>query len=115
MVKPLSAYFCWNPIIQGISTRQGSHHVAQKFTITTLPFRLASGTSCPSKFLKVTTGSFGFSSFETAGLLLAAPELHAEKLVVTINVSNNSSKKRFGVVRICSAPLCKGIQESKFT
>src|SRR5580704_10706883 len=105
MVKPLSAYFCWKSIIQGISTRQGSHHVAQKFTITTFPFRLASGTSCPSKFLKVTAGSSGRDSLETAGLLLAAPELQAEKFVVTISVSNNSSKNKFGALRIRSTPI----------
>src|SRR5580693_8275885 len=57
MVRPLSAYFCWNPIIHGISTRHGSHQVAQKFTSTTLPFRLDSGTLLPCKSLKVTFGA----------------------------------------------------------
>src|ERR1700733_10798641 len=104
-VKPLSPYFFWKPIIHGISTRQGSHQVAQKFTTTTFPFRPARGTSCPSRFLKVTTGSFGFVSLEAADLLLAAPELHAEKLVVTVNMSINSSKKRFGARLIFSAPI----------
>src|ERR1700679_3413810 len=113
MVKPLSAYFCWKPIIQGISTRQGSHHVAQKFTITTFPFRLASVTSCPSKFLKVTAGSSGRASVADGDLPLAAApetlnhswELHPEKFVVTINTSNNSAKKRFGGLRIRLAPI----------
>src|SRR5580704_17297029 len=59
MVKPLSPYFCWSSIIQGISVRQGSHQVAQKFTSTTFPFRLASGMSLPARSLNVTSGSFG--------------------------------------------------------
>src|ERR1700730_9252309 len=59
IVKPLSAYFCWNSIIQGISVRQGSHQVAQKFTSTTFPFRLASGISFPARSLNLTSGSFG--------------------------------------------------------
>src|SRR6204780_1441815 len=58
MVKPLSAYFCWKPIIQGISTRQGSHQVAQKFTTTTVDFKLSNATSLPRRPLKVTAGSF---------------------------------------------------------
>src|ERR1700689_5680948 len=58
MVKPLSAYFCWKPIIQGISTRKGSQQVTQKFTTTTFPFKLSSATSLPRRSLKVTAGSF---------------------------------------------------------
>src|SRR5580658_10309905 len=57
IVKPRLEYFCWNSIIHGISTRHGSHQVAQKFTSTTLPFRLDSGTLLPCKSLKVTFGA----------------------------------------------------------
>src|SRR5271168_2474249 len=102
MVNPLAAYFCWNPIIQGISTRQGSHHVAQKFTITTFPFRLARGTSSPSRFLNVTAGSSGRAESAAADLPLGAPEtlsqlceLQLEKFVVTISATKNSSRKYF--------------------
>src|SRR5580693_7614226 len=56
-VNPLSAYFFWKPIIQGISAWQGSHQVAQKFTMTTFPLRLARDTSLPCRSLKVTSGS----------------------------------------------------------
>src|SRR6202161_4981643 len=78
MVKPLSAYFCWKPIIQGISTRQGSHQVAQKFTTTTFPFKLSSGTSWPRRSLKVTAGSFARTlGAGGPGLFEAQPEKNA--------------------------------------
>src|ERR1700724_4821436 len=94
MVSPLSAYFCWNPIIQGISTRHGSHQVAQKFTITTFPFRLDNETSCPCRFLKVTSGSSGCGPLFASDLPLFALETldnsresQPEKLVVTIIIT----------------------------
>src|ERR1700722_2318400 len=100
MVRPLSAYFCWNPIIHGISTRHGSHQVAQKFTITTFPFRLASDTSCPCKFLKVTSGSSGCGPLFAPDFPLSALEAldnpresQPEKLVVTIITTNISNRK----------------------
>src|SRR5712691_3589427 len=68
-VKPRGPYFCWNSISQGISTRQGPHHVAQKFTSTTLPLYCASVTSLPSRSLKVTSGAgTGVSAALTKGL-----------------------------------------------
>src|SRR5580692_8147528 len=78
-VKPLSAYFFWKLIIQGISAWQGSHQVAQKLTMTTLPLRLARETSLPCKSLKVTSGSFGrdFSAPRPAAWL--PPELQPAK------------------------------------
>src|SRR5579863_479620 len=65
-VNPLSEYFCWNWISDGISARHGSHQVAQKLTSTTFPFRLAtqllehgsfSETSVPCEFWKATLSS----------------------------------------------------------
>src|SRR5271163_5354859 len=74
-VKFLSANFFWNSISQGISIWQGSHQVAQKFTTTTLPFRLASVTSFPSNPLNVTSGAglkvFGSAFFVGGGFLAA--------------------------------------------
>src|SRR5579863_1024619 len=66
IVNPWLAYFCWNPIIHGISTRHGSHHVAQKFTSTTLPFKLASGKSPPCNSGKVTSGALGLPASSAA-------------------------------------------------
>src|SRR5256886_8081657 len=56
-MKPLEEYFCCISISQGISIWHGSHHVAQKFTSTTLPLYSLSGTSLPSRLSKVTSGS----------------------------------------------------------
>src|SRR5580700_3305493 len=102
IVNPLSAYFCWKPIIQGISTRQGSHQVAQKFTTTTFPFKLASGTSWPCRSLKVTAGSSGRGPL-AAEFVVPTPEtlnqsweLQPEKFVVTMRVTSKSSRKKFG-------------------
>src|ERR1700732_1458499 len=100
MVRPLSASFCWKPIIQGISTRHGSHQGAQKFTITTLPFRPDSETSWPCRFLKVTSGSSGCGPLFASDLPLSALEIldppresQPEKLVVTIIATNISNRK----------------------
>src|SRR6185437_10610871 len=65
IVKPCAAYFCWKPIIHGISIWHGSHQVAQKLTNTTLPFRLASDKSPPCNSGNVTSGSFGGPGLET--------------------------------------------------
>jgi hypothetical protein len=78
-VKPLSAYFFWKPIIQGISTWQGSHQVAQKLTTTTFPWRLARETSLPWRSWKVTSGAFGRGLFGAEGCGLAAARLAAGK------------------------------------
>src|SRR5580698_5561549 len=101
-VKPLSAYFCWNSISQGISSRHGSHQVAQKFTTTTLPFRLASVTSLPSRSLNVTSGAAGLLPCASAADVPTAPELalpewHAAKFVVTIKNIAASNKKLAGL------------------
>src|SRR5713101_2529790 len=60
IVKPLSAYFCWNSISQGISTLQGPHQVAQKFTSTTLPLYCSRLTSAPLRSFNVKLGAAGF-------------------------------------------------------
>jgi len=50
---------CWrsNSTNQGISIRQGSHHVAQKFSNTTLPRKSESCTSLPSASLSEKLGA----------------------------------------------------------
>src|ERR1700690_1503484 len=50
---------CWrsNSTNQGISMRQGSHHVAQKFSNTTLPRKSESCTSLPSASLSEKLGA----------------------------------------------------------
>src|SRR6202012_1981561 len=60
-VKLFGPYSCVNSINSGISILQGSHHVAQKFTSTTLPFSEARLTSLPSRSFSVSSGS-GFAS-----------------------------------------------------
>ena len=67
MVKPRGLYFCWNSIIQGISTLQGSHQVAQKFTRTTSPLYCARVTSLSLRSFRVTVGA----SVGLAGALAA--------------------------------------------
>ena len=57
MVKPRGLYFFWNSIIQGISTLQGSHQVAQKFTRTTCPLYCARVTSLSLRSFKATVGA----------------------------------------------------------
>src|SRR5580658_9726403 len=89
-VNPLGLYFCCMEIRMGISPRQGSHHVPQKLTSTTLPFRLDSFTSFPCKSLNVTSGS----SASVAGLLAPPPEgaplLQPEKPAATTTIATAS-------------------------
>src|SRR5271163_4286948 len=89
-VNPLAEYLFWNSIRSGISARHGSHQVAQKFTSTTLPFRLSSVTSFPCRSLKVTTGSAGWLpllSDLAAGLPLPLTELHPGNAAAAIAVA----------------------------
>src|ERR1700691_2090917 len=65
-VKPRGPYFFCMAIRMGISPRQGSHQVPQKFTSPTFPLKLASVTSFPCKSLNVTSGS----SASAAGALV---------------------------------------------
>src|SRR5580700_11131345 len=57
MVKPRGLYFCWNSIIHGISTLQGSHQVAQKFTRTTSPLYCWRVTSLSLRSFRTTVGA----------------------------------------------------------
>src|SRR3954454_12161147 len=62
--SPCLPYLFWNSMNQGISILQGPHHVAQKSSSTTLPFRAASLTSLPSTSLR--------AKFRLAALAFAA-------------------------------------------
>src|ERR1700733_4482670 len=73
MVNPCEEYLCCSSISQGISSLHGSHQVAQKFTRTTFPFRLSSGTSDPVKDLKVTAGSGPIGAKESEPLSRLLP------------------------------------------
>ena len=57
MVKPRGPYFFWNSIIHGISTLQGAHQVAQKFTSTTCPLYCPTVTSLSLRSFKATVGA----------------------------------------------------------
>src|ERR1700680_3145982 len=63
-VNPLALYFCCISISQGISTRQGSHQVAQKFTRTTFPLYSESERFFPSRSISVISGA----AMRTVGL-----------------------------------------------
>src|ERR1700734_1680590 len=99
-VKPLSAYFFWKPIIQGISTWQGSHQVAQKFTTTTFPLRLAIETSLPWRSLKVTSGAFGSGFSVPRAAAWLPPDLQPVKAAATaarmMTIMENFSDTRMG-------------------
>src|ERR1700690_1135068 len=58
---------------QGISIRQGSHQVAQKFTKTTLPLRSARETSLPSTSFSLISGA-GLPTTLPAALTLPCEE-----------------------------------------
>src|SRR5476651_1784690 len=55
--KPSLRYFSCKSTSHGISILQGSHHVAQKLTITALPLMEESETSLPSSVLSVKSGA----------------------------------------------------------
>src|SRR5579862_54020 len=88
-VKPLSAYCCCILISIGISPRQGSHQVPQKFTRTTFPLKLERATLLPCKSLKVTSGS---SAREAAVVPEELPAdllllVHPEKLTAAAKIT----------------------------
>src|SRR5580658_5413836 len=104
-VKPLSAYFFWKAIIQGISTWQGSHQVAQKFTTTTFPFRLARETSLPWRSLKVTSGALGrgFSVPRAAAWL--PPDLQPVKATAAAAARMMTIMENFSDTRMGDTPI----------
>src|ERR1700689_2285076 len=104
-VKPLSAYFFWKPIIQGISTWQGSHQVAQKLTSTTFPLRLAIETSLPWRSLKVTSGALGrgFSVPRVAAWL--PPDLHPVKAIAAAAAKMMTIMENFRDARMDDTPI----------
>src|SRR5580692_10023450 len=59
-VNPWAAYFFCIWISHGISSLQGPHHVAQKFSRTALPLYSESETDLPSTVFRVKEGA-GFS------------------------------------------------------
>src|ERR1700680_4250982 len=87
MVKPRGLYFCWNSIIHGISTLQGSHQVAQKFTRTTSPLYCWRVTSLSFRSFRVTVGaSVGLADglaegAPAAGNLWSAQTMTASKAI----------------------------------
>src|SRR5688572_19075492 len=64
MMVSLSRYFSWSSMKPGISALHGPHHVAQKFSSTTLLGSLndASETSLPSMSLTLKSQFAGFAS-----------------------------------------------------
>src|ERR1017187_1577397 len=111
-VKPLGPYFCCMAIKMGISPRQGSHQVPQKFTSTTFPLKLARVTSFPCKSLNVTSGA----SASAAGLPAAppddAPPLQPETPSMTTE-KRTAAESVLTTLFMQMAPhlLCKPVQE----
>src|SRR5579864_7641987 len=78
--------------------RQGSHHVAQKFTRTTFPLRLARETLPPWSWSNVTSGSSGYFDSAEADVFppvfVSATDLHpaiaVEHAAKIISVNNQN-------------------------
>ena len=78
----MSRYFSCRAIRSGISARQGGHHVAQKFTSTTLPFRSANETVLPSKSVTVNPGT-SMGSFSKASVAVASVDVAVSVLLAS--------------------------------
>src|SRR4029077_21253302 len=96
IVKPRGLYFCWNSIIQGISTLQGSHQVAQKFTRTTSPLYCWSVTSLSLRSFIVTVGaSVGFAGALAEGAPAAGNLWSAQTMTASNATTPNAMKMPF--------------------
>src|SRR5439155_19920206 len=82
IASPCDWYFLWRSTKPGISTLQGPHHVAQKFSTITLPANELSATSLPFVSFRVKFRSAGFRfGAPSAGPEAAAAVLKAVAMV----------------------------------
>src|SRR5512146_106592 len=65
--NPCAPYCCCHLLNSGISSWHGAHHVAQKFSRTTLPRRLLRSTCAPFKSVRAISGARLFTSDFAAG------------------------------------------------
>src|ERR1700676_809366 len=89
ITKPFDPYFSLNSISQGISIWQGWHHVAQKFTRTTLPLYCASVESVPS--------SPGSVILVSGGAVAAAPVCWFAPVDCDLQPATDRAAARLGI------------------
>src|SRR5437899_10886 len=94
--RPLSAYPFCSSTKCGISTRQGTHHVAQKSRITTLPLKSDSLTCFPSKSFSSQPGAVTVS----ASLTLPETALFAANAQTSSNTVKLHTITRSVVMKI---------------
>ena len=90
---PWSLYVSYSSFSTGISTRQGGHQVAQKFTTTTFPFKAERLASPPPRTGRVKSGA-------------ALPSFSMSRASIAFNSATTAARTRgtmFGVTWIPSS------------
>ena len=96
MASPRGWYFLWSSTKPGISTLQGPHHVAQKFSTITLPANALSATSFPYMSFNV--------KFRFAGLRFASQSAGAAAPIGAIDANNSATAVAIAILIVMLAP-----------